>query len=185
MTDGSTGGEMPPNPPPSEGEMPPSATPTPPATVGETPPEPEETEDEQRRDAELPVEQLRKALDAERRQRRAAEREVKRHADAAKAQADAEKTELERMTERATLAEAKIADYEREVLARQIAAEAGIPEWWDRLSGEDVRSLRADAQKVRERLGYGSGALDGGVRGSGVVQREPSMDDLIRSGARR
>ena len=74
---------------------------------------------------------------------------------------------------------------EREALAREVANEAGIPTWWDRLRGDNVRELRADAARVRELTGVGRGALDGGVRGIGGRNEPTSMDDLIRSGVKR
>jgi hypothetical protein len=142
------------------------------------------TEEEQRRDAQLPPE-YRKALQSEREARKAAERELKQLRGVEQQRVDAEKTEVQRQTERAQAAERRIATLEREALARQVASEAGIPDWWDRLTGDDVRALRADATRVREMLGQGKGALDGGMRGTRPLGREPTMDDLIRSKAGR
>lgn len=130
--------------------------------------------------------ELAKALQAERRRSREIERELKRLSDAEKTRTDAEKTELERVAERAETAERRVAEMEREALSRQVAGEAGIPQLWHRLRGEDVRALRADAQRMREELGLASGALEGGVRSDGVPAAAQSMDDLIRGvGSRR
>jgi hypothetical protein len=168
--------------PPASDDATSSSTATPPA--GATPAGDGGTEEEHGRDAHMPPE-VRKALQSEREARRNAERELKRYVDAERQRADAEKTEVQRQTDRAEAAEKRIATLEREGLARTVAAEAGIPDWWDRLQGDDVRALRADATRIREMLGKGRGALDGGVRGSRPLGREPTMDDLIRSKAGR
>ena len=135
---------------------------------------------------------LRRALESERESRRRAEREAKTLRDEIAKRDDAGKSDVERLTgiaarekERADAAEARVAKFERDTLAREIATEAGVPEWWDTLTGDDARSLRASANKVRERLGAGRGSLDGGVRGLGGPPTPESMDDLIRAGARR
>jgi len=65
--------------------------------------------------------------------------------------------------------EAEIGSRDRDALRRQIADESGIPTLWARLQGDDARSLRADANRLRDELGVGKGALDGGVRGMGGV----------------
>lgn len=138
-----------------------------------------------RRDAGLAGEELQRALARERRTRREMEKELKALRDEKQARADAEKSDLDRANERAERAEARVAEIEREMLARQVANEAGIPLMWERLRGDDLRALRADASKLREELGLGEGALDGGVRGLGASAQPQSMDDLIRRGARR
>jgi hypothetical protein len=136
--------------------------------------------------------ELRKALEREREQRKQSEREAKRlqdeiaqRDDVGKSESERARAQLDRERQRADTAEARIAVMEREALAREIAAEAGIPTWWDRLRGDNARELRADAARVREQLGVGRGALDGGVRGLGGSNEPTSMDDLIRAGAKR
>jgi len=136
--------------------------------------------------------ELRRALEREREQRKSFEKEAKRLADeiatrddAGKSETERARTQLERERERANTAEARIAVMEREALAREVATEAGIPTWWDRLRGDNARELRADAARVREQLGVGRGALDGGVRGVGGTPEPQSFDDLIRAGAKR
>jgi len=178
-----TAGGTPASPTPTEGATPESTAQPAPSDARSDDSGGTDTE-EQRRDAQLPPE-YRKALQSEREARRAAERELKQRNDADRARADAEKTEVQRQTERAQAAEQKIATLEREALARQVASEAGIADWWDRLQGDDVRGLRADATRIREMLGQGKGALDGGMRGTRALPRDPSMDDLIRSRAGR
>lgn len=135
--------------------------------------------------------ELRKALEKEREQRKQSEREARRLADeiaqrddAGKSEGERQRAQYERERERANTAEARIAVMEREALAREVANEAGIPTWWDRLRGDNARELRADATRVRELMGVGKGALDGGVRGAGGRTEPTSMDDLIRAGVK-
>jgi len=178
------GGVTPPAPPAGTG-----VTPSPPA------PEPDPArreaggdqgdDDQAQRDAALDREELTKALNRERRTRREADRELKRLRDAEAARTDAEKTELQRATERAEAAEARLASMERAALAQQVAREEGIPDWADELRGDDARALRTHAQRIRERLGRVAPGMDGGARGLGVPPAPQSMDDLIRAGARR
>ena len=153
-------------------------------------PEAEGREDGERR--EDGAEGLRRALDAEREQRKRAEREARdaraeiaKRDDAGKSEDERRSAQLARETERANVAEAKLAELERRELARQIATEAGIPSWADELQGDSPRELRAHATRIRERLGIGEGSLDGGARGLGGPAQPESMDDLIRAGARR
>jgi hypothetical protein len=132
------------------------------------------------REAALDRAELQKALKAERHRSREMERALKALQDAEKTRTDAEKSEIERATERAETAERRVASMEREMLARQVANETGIPGLWHRLSGDDTRALRADAQRLREEMGLTSGALEGGVRSDGVPAQPSSMDELIR-----
>jgi hypothetical protein len=167
-----------------------SATPTetPPTDAGGTRDADSDTghDDDSRRDASLSPEDAKKALDASRRAERQARKELKRYQDEEQARNDANKTELERASERAAKAETRVAEMEREALARQVANESGIPTLWHRLTGTDVRTLRADAQRMREEMGMQSPTgMDGGVRSLGNPPQPSSMDDLIRQGARR
>lgn len=175
------GGAMPPAPPAAGGAMPPGQPP-PSEPAREAPAAEEPAEDP--REAGLGEEGQRLLREA-RKAARDSERELKRLRDAETARTDAEKTELQRATERAEAAEAKAAGMERERQAQSIAIEEGIPEWWEELRGEDTRTLRAHAQRLRERLGRSSPGMDGGARGLGVPASAQSMDDLIRGGARR
>jgi len=181
MADQSQGGVTPPTAPEGTG-----ATPTPPQTP---PPEPprdapaDGNDDDAQRDAGASVDDLRKALNSERRSRRDSERELKALRDAAKAREDAEKTDLQRATERAEAAEARANVLERQAEAVKIAAEFQVSDWSDELAGDpDTRTMRAHAQRIRDRLGRGSSGMDGGVRGSGVPPVAQSMDDMIRRG---
>lgn len=141
--------------------------------------------DAEARDNALSADDLRRQLRAARRAERDAERELERYRNAEKARADAEKSELQRATERAEAAEARVAALERQNLAQQIAAEAGIPEWADKLDGNDARTMKADAIRIRERLNPGSPGMEGGVRSLGVQPQAGRMDDLIRGAGRR
>ena len=162
---------------------------TPPADSGRRDADAEAEREEARRDASASPDDLRRALDASRKAERQAARELKRLQDAEKAREDANKTELQRATERADAAEAKASALERQIAAQAIAAEFGVPQWADELRGDaDTRSMRAHAQRIRERLGLsgtpGPG-MDGGVRSLGAPPQPQSMDDLIRGGVRR
>lgn len=190
MPEGHEVGGTPADPPSSEGGTPST---TPPVTddAGGTL-APPGTGQQGRRDSDPAVE-LRTALEAERNQRKRLEAEAKRlqqaidqRDDAGKSELERERARAEREAARASEAEAKLALKETETLARQVAAEAGIPHLWGWLKGDDIRQIRADATRLREAMGMPGGALDGGVRGLGVPRTAPpSMDDLIREGARR
>lgn len=131
----------------------------------------------------LPADQLREQMLAARRAEKRAERELDRYRKAEKARQDSEKSDLERATERAEAAEAKARTLERTIAAREIANEYGITEWLDELTGDaDVRTMRAHAQRIRDRLNPGAPGMDGGVRSLGVTQ-PARMDELIRRGA--
>jgi hypothetical protein len=132
------------------------------------------------RDADLDREALRTALSRERSHSKEIERSLRELQSAEQSRVDAGKSELERANERAQQAERRVAEMERESLARQVAGETGIPTLWHRLNGTDTRSLRADAQRLREELGLTPGALEGGVRSDGVPAQPSTMDDLIR-----
>ena len=142
--------------------------------------------DDDRRDAELSPADLQKALNASRKEARENARELKRLRDAEKAREDANKSELERAVERAEAAEARAATLERANQARDVAAEFGIPNWADELANDpDTRTMRAHAERIRQRINPGSPGMDGGVRGLGAPVQPSSMDDLIRGVGRR
>lgn len=173
-----SGGVTPPNPP-TDASVTPSQSPSNTPDSGTRDADADGNLDASR-DAALDRAELQKALKAERQRARETERQLKALQDAEKQRSDAEKSELERATERADAAERRVAEMERESLARQVANESGIPSLWHRLSGTDTRTLRADATRLREELGLTPGALEGGVRSDGVPAQPDSMDDLIR-----
>jgi hypothetical protein len=177
-----TGGETPPATP-SEGTA--MGTRSPLADRGNRDGDTERnSEAEENRDGDLSGSSVEKALREERKRNRSLEAEIREFRAAEQQRIDAGKTELQRQTERAELAERTVAQMQREMLARQVAGEAGIPQLWHRLSGDDTRALRADAQRLREEMGLTSGALEGGVRGDSP-NAPVSMDELIRGGVRR
>lgn len=179
-----TPGVIPGSPPDPAGVTPPGTAPTPNAGTGDPPGN--GNDDGTGSESHVPDAGLRNALESERQRGKELEKELKQLRASEKARADAEKSELEKLQERADSAEARVRVMERESLARQIANEHGIPQLWHRLSGDDARALRADAGRLRTELGLGEGALDGGVRSTGAPSSAtPSMDDLIRQGAGR
>lgn len=189
MPDDPQVGGTPADPPSDQGGTPGQTPPADPPAGGTPPAGPASAT--QRRDADDRAE-LRSALDSERQERKRLEAETKRLQAAIDSQADAGKPEVEREraradreATRANEAEARLAQKEVEALAHQVAGEAGIPHLWEWLKGDDLRSLRANAQKLRESMGHQGGALDGGARGIGVPQEPTSMDEMIRAGARR
>lgn len=67
---------------------------------------------------------------------------------------DAEKTELEKVTEKATAAEAELTELRREKAARAAAKTAGLDsEWVDLVKGSTEDELLASAKELAERLG--------------------------------
>lgn len=139
-----------------------------------------------REEAVTSVDDLQSRLRASRRSEKALNRELERFRQAEKAREDATKSEVQRAVERAEAAEAKAASLERANSAREVAAEFGIAQWVDELVNDpDVRTMRAHATKIRERLNPGASVgMEGGVRGLGAVPQPSSMDDLIRGGRR-
>lgn len=61
---------------------------------------------------------------------------------------ESQKSELEKLQERAATAEQRAAEFERQALKAQIAAETGVPV--EVLHGDSEESIRAAAQKVIE-----------------------------------
>lgn len=170
-----------PSTPPSDGSEPRSDT----ATAPDSGADDRESEAV---DDRLTAEQTREQLLASRRNEKRLQRELDRFQKAEKARADAEKTELERVTERAETAERELATMRRNELAKDAAREAGIPNLWHRLSGNDVRSLKADALRVREELQalgliQTPPGMEGGVRSLGAPPQPARMDELIRGRA--
>lgn len=96
---------------------------------------------------------------------------------------DRDKTELEKLTERADDAEKRAAAAEVELLRARVASEAGLPtELAARLHGDTEDEMRADAEQlvklVPNQGGPPPGSFDNGTAEPGSAQ--PSMDSLIR-----
>lgn len=95
------------------------------------------------------IAKLREALEKERVIRKEAEKAAKTNADAAKRLAEVEesqKTESQKLAERADAAERRAADLERAVLRTRVAAEKGVPE--GSLVGDDEDALRKHADEL-------------------------------------
>jgi hypothetical protein len=131
-------------------------------------------------------EEGRRLLRETRQAQREAERELKALREEKRARDDAGKSEVQRLSERADEAERRANAAERRIQSVEVAAEFGISEWADELASDsDTRTMRAHAQRIRERLGRGTPGMDGGVRSYGQPPQARSMDDLIREGSRR
>lgn len=103
---------------------------------------------------------------------------------------DRDKSETTRATERAAELETKAAAAEMRALRAEIGAEKGLPrKFWDRLKGDDEKSLAADADELLAELkpndnnGRRKGSFDGGTKDKPAPGDD--MNALIRKGARR
>jgi hypothetical protein len=190
MPDEAKGGVTPPDPQSTGGVTPTGTTPSGDDGKGVTPPADDATRT-QGREGERPGEEddlarATRALDSERTARRDAERQLRELQDAGRSDLEKAIARADRAESERDDANRKVERMEWEALARQVAGEAGIPTLWDRLRGDDLRALRADATRLRQEVGLEDGALDGGVRGTGTRDRQPTMDEIIRfKGGRR
>lgn len=95
---------------------------------------------------------LRDALAKEREARRRFEAEAKKNSTAAQKLAEAEeadKSELQRITDRAAAAEARANLAESKLLRQEVAVAKGLPaSMWTRLQGETREELEADAAEL-------------------------------------
>ncbi|MEU2724070.1 hypothetical protein [Streptomyces smyrnaeus] len=133
-----------------------------------------------------------KALSEERKARAAAERQAKsaqKQLDelTAKLQEyeDAKKSDLDKLSERATTAEQRAEQAQAELLRYRVARDKKIPaEWVDRLRGSTQEDLEADADSLLEALGEQqrrqTPSYDGGVR---QTAKPTDMNSLIRQQA--
>ncbi|MDR3082853.1 MAG: hypothetical protein LBV60_18350 [Streptomyces sp.] len=134
-----------------------------------------------------------KALSAERRARTAAERTAKAQQKqldelTSKLQGyeDAKKSDFDRLTERATAAEASAQSATAKLLRYEIAARKKLPaEWAARLQGSTEEDLEADADALLEAIGTqqqrNTPSYDGGVRSGAPAPTD--MNALIRRSA--
>lgn len=145
----------------------------------------------------------RAALDKERGARRDAERKASEYRRRIAELEDAGKPELERATSAAQRAQAEaethakrvteletlLAERDRSDLRRKVIAEVGLPlDMADRLHGDDLRALRADATKLAEAISAGRPVGDIGIgRGNaaGGRPRGVDMNQLIREASGR
>lgn len=133
-----------------------------------------------------------KALAAERRAKTAAEKQAKaaqKQLDelSAKLQQyeDSQKSDLDKLTERASTAEKQAADAQTRLLRYEVAASKKLPsEWAARLQGSTQEELEADADSLLEALGtqqrQTAPSYDGGVR---QTAKTNDMNSLIRQQA--
>lgn len=105
---------------------------------------------------------------------------------------DREKTEAQKLLERAESAERAVANAALQTLRYEIAAEAGLPlSLAGRLQGSTKDELKADAEKLKQDFritddgvpAAGGSGFDGGVRRP--VSRPKSMNGLIRAATGR
>lgn len=134
-----------------------------------------------------------KALDAERKARAAAERTAtstakERDKLAARLQEleDREKTDAQKLTERAQAAEAEAAKASARLLRFEVASDKKLPAGWaNRLQGSTKEELEADADALLKELGETrqrqSPDYDGGVRKQAPAPTD--MNALIRRAA--
>lgn len=134
-----------------------------------------------------------KALAAERKRAAMAERTAKTQQKqldelTAKLQQyeDAKKSDLDKLTDRATAAEATAASATAKLLRYEIAAKKKLPaEWAARLQGSTSEELEADADQLLEALGTqqqrNTPSYDGGVRKPAAAPTD--MNALIRQKA--
>lgn len=136
-----------------------------------------------------------KALEEERRARKAAERsasstqkQLEEMSSRLKEYEDAKKSDLDKLTERATTAEQTAASASAKLLRYEVAAAKKLPsEWAARLQGSTQEELEADADQLLEALGTQqqrqTPSYDGGVRQGAPAPTD--MNSLIRQAAGR
>lgn len=165
------------------------ATPDPSATQGQEPPQdpPSSGGTDDLGDAG------KRALAEMRRQTRDLQTQRDELAQRLKTIEDADKSELEKaqsaLSEHETTIaarDARIAELEHEAMARTAAAEAGIPQHWQRLRGATPEELTADADALVTEIGGGaqrvsSADLGSGARPPGSATGHDGMNALIRS----
>lgn len=124
---------------------------------------------------ELTPDQLRAALTKARREaaaKRVENKTLKAAADELQVIKDSQKTEYEKLVERAERAEAEANAARHERLARSVAKEAGLdPDLAEFLKGSTEDELRASAEKLKSKAGSPKPAapdLLGGSRGTPV-----------------
>jgi hypothetical protein len=120
---------------------------------------------------------LKKALNSERQMRAAAEKKLK-------AFEDAQKSEAEKLAERASTAEARASEAEKQLARFRVATKHNLPaELADRLQGDDEAALEEDAKRLAT-LVSPAGDL-GGRRGGSVGGHGSGSADDINAQIRR
>jgi hypothetical protein len=125
-----------------------------------------------------------KALEAFKQRARDAEKEARALAAKVKEYEDRDKSEQEKLEERATTAEQRAAAAERQLLRFEVATAKSLPPALaDRLQGDTKKALEEDADRLLELVkpsGKPTGDIDAG-RGEGGG--DASMNDLMRAAA--
>jgi TolA-binding protein len=132
---------------------------------------------------------LRTALHNERSQRKGIEKQLRDMQSQLTTFQDRDKTDLEKASARAEQAERELTTYRTRDLARTIASDAGIPDLWEALHGDEDQ-MKSLAKTLADRLGTAGppppGELGAGARGSGTVPTgTKAMSDQIRRAAGR
>ena len=139
------------------------------------------------------VDGLKSALTRERSDRKALDKEARDLRARLAEFEDRDKSELEKIAARAEAAERELTGLKRRDLARTVATEAGIPDLWEYLPGDDEDAMRKKAKELAEKLGAGSGTggtpaadLGAGTRGeSGRAGSAGFSEQLRRQMTRR
>jgi len=140
--------------------------------------------------ATVDVDGLKTALHQERQAAKQTKRELAAMQERLAAFEDRDKTDLERAAARADAAERELSEFRTRETARSIATEAGVPDMWDMLHG-DEENMKALAKRLAEKVANATppppGDLGAGARGSGTAGLTGSkgMSDQIRKAAGR
>lgn len=100
---------------------------------------------------------------------------------------DKDKSETQKLSERAEAAEKRAAVLERQSLQAKVGAAKGLPpKMWDRLVGDDEAALKADADDLLAELKPNGSrpSFDGGAKGR-HAPADADMNALIRGALRR
>lgn len=100
---------------------------------------------------------------------------------------DRDKTETQKLAERADAAEKRAAELERQTLRSKVGAAKGLPpKMWDRLRGDDEDALKADADDLLAEIKPNGRApsFDGGAKGR-TAPAETDMNAVLKGAFRR
>jgi hypothetical protein len=139
--------------------------------------------------ATVDVDGLKTALHQERQAAKQTKRELAAMQERLATFEDRDKTELEKAAARADAAERELSEFRTRETARSIATEAGVPDMWDMLHG-DEDNMKALAKRLAEKVANASppppGDLGAGVRSSGTgLTGSKAMTEQIRRAAGR
>lgn len=100
---------------------------------------------------------------------------------------DRDKTDQQKLAERAEAAEKRAAELERQTLRSKVGAAKGLPpKMWDRLRGDDEDALTADADDLLAEIKSNGRApsFDGGAKGR-TAPAEADMNAVLKGAFRR